>query len=169
MSNKKAAKAKEPDAVWRTSGGKALLSKWLKDEVLPDSMQPTDVYIMSTEFKKFKYANFVTNLWTLPKSVRQQNLSAAFDQNALANDQRLFPTPSIMDWGYLRWQGSEAERLLKSNVNSKNERMAPQKLHYESQPEYQLFTSKLFREHLYQEVHSRREKSYWLYKKKQQK
>jgi hypothetical protein len=114
---------------------KPSLSKWLEDELLPDSMQPKDVYLMSTEFKKFKYANFVTNLWTLLKSIRQQKLSVAFDRNALSNDQRLFPTPSITDHRYLRWQDSEAERLLKRDVNeSKNLRMPPQKLH-ESQPE----------------------------------
>jgi hypothetical protein len=66
------------------------------------------------------------------------------------------------------WQDSEAERLLKIDIEAGGIAAAlhePQKL-WKSRSEYQAFPLNVFRKHIHQETRAEIEKSYWLHNKK---
>eukprot|EP00957_Ditylum_brightwellii_P122066 9308971-Ditylum_brightwellii.AAC.1 len=64
------------------------------------------------------------------------------------------------------WNGSEAQKLLKENIQQNlHKSMKPRSL-WLSRPEYMKFDSKTFRKHIYQEMWSIKEMPYWIYKKK---
>ena len=66
---------------------------------------------------------------------------------------------------YPRWGGSIAERLLKVDIDvGKHEIMKPRHLQA-TRTEYSFYPPKVFRDHVQQEIHGRRERSYWLAQK----
>ena len=62
---------------------------------------------------------------------------------------------------YPRWDGSEAARLLKLDIEAgEHLKLTPVKLH-EKRVEYKALPLHVFRDHIYQEKRSRMEGSYW--------
>jgi hypothetical protein len=75
------------------------------------------------------------------------------------------PVAATTPQGYPRWDGSDAQRLLRHDIDKKrNEEYTPSQLR-DKRPEYQAFPLKVFRDHIQQELRSRREKGYWLNRK----
>jgi len=99
--------------------------------------------------------------------IEKQQAKADFDSKALASDRHVHPPPAITSRGYPRWCGSEAERLLKADIDDGNlTGIKPKDLH-QSRPEYQAFPLKVFRDHIAQETRSRLGRSYWQNRKQQ--
>jgi hypothetical protein len=74
----------------------------------------------------------------------------------------LRPLPARTSKGYPRWDGSDAERLLKEDADEGlTNSIKPSDLH-ETRPEYQAFPLKTFRDHIHQENRSRTGKAYWM-------
>jgi hypothetical protein len=164
-------KAKETakELVWFHSVAKAILKKDLEEGRIPDSVKAREAYGLNPEFRKFPFKNFSTNFNNLRARVNKFQDSAAFDINALANDQRLYPPAAITSRGYPFWPNSEARRLLKADVDKgKHNEMTPQELHGE-EPAYQVFPLPVFRQHIYQEVRGRKERAYWQHRKQNKK
>jgi len=83
--------------------------------------------------------------------------------------QRKLQTDADTRCGYPRWDGSDAQRLLKLDMNyGKHNHMQPSVLH-KSQQENQKFPLKVFRDHIHQEIWSRNQKSYWLNREQKEK
>jgi hypothetical protein len=151
---------KAPD--WKDSDAKELLKKDIEEGRVTEVMMAREVYAMHPEFDIYKFQNFANNLKSLRALVKRNKESAAFDSAALANDQGNHPRPAMTAAGLPRWYESDAERLLKVDVNQlQHETMTPQALH-ESRPEHQVFSLHIFRQHIQQESRSRKEKNYWL-------
>ena len=96
---------------------------------------------------------------------------ALVDSNAVANDRRAHPKNNDGNAlrSYPHWDGSEAQRLLKLDVDDgTHERLLPRELH-QARVEYQAYPLDVFRKHIHQETRSRRETAYWLVKKQQKK
>jgi hypothetical protein len=157
---KKKKKGKKPK--WETSEAKKLLQKDLEEGRVTAQMAPDEVYAMKDEYREFKYENFRNNLLTLKKKAEQNGDSAAFDSAALANDEKIYPRPATAAAGYPRWDRSDAERLLKVDVDKgKHAQMTPQKLRA-CETAYEEFPLEVFRKHIYQETRSRKDTAYWM-------
>jgi len=67
--------------------------------------------------------------------------------------------------GYPRWQGSEAEALLKIEIDDgEHMKMKPEELH-KTRKEYEDFLLTVFRKHIYQAIRSCKDTAYHLAKK----
>jgi hypothetical protein len=151
---------------WRNSDAKKLLLEWILEGRVA-GMKPKQVYALDDIFKPFKYDNFVGNLNRLRKKVGTRLVLVEFDQAAFDHDQLLYPTSATTQRGYPRWPGHEAKRLLKEDIDEgKHETMTPLALYKTRPAEYGQFPLDVFRDHLYQEVRGRKERGYWLNKKK---
>jgi hypothetical protein len=120
---------------------------------------------MRPEYEPYR-KNFGTNLRSLQKTIRENQAKADSDSAALAHDRHLFPPSANTSLGYPRWDGSVAQRLLREDVEAGLTRRYEPKELYQMQPEYQAFPLVVFRDHIYQEERSRRDRNYWLNKDK---
>jgi hypothetical protein len=151
----------EPD--WRHSEAKKLLSQLIARGDIPrdGSMKPKIVWnafcLPRHEFLFFKYPNFPSRLRSLLKTYNGKVDRAGTDVDALAHDRILFPKATHNHRGEPRWEGSEAERLLKLDVDDqKHKTVKPIEL-YKSRPEYyEHYPLEIFRNHIYQEVRLRK-------------
>ena len=151
---------KKKPVPWRNSKAKKLLRKdIIKGKC--DGKGPQEVYKMRPEYKPYVYERFRDNLRALRAKIKEEQELAAFDMAALAHDLAIYPTPDASPHGYPRWAGSEAERKLKLAITEGTHKdMTPLHLH-QSEPEFDEFPLRVFRNHLYQELRSRAERAYW--------
>ena len=144
---------------WRYSEAKKQLIKDILDGTL-DGKGPGEVHEFRPEYKERKYENFRTNLNNLRKALKEQRARADSDDAALAHDEALNLRTNSKP--YPRWQGTEAERLLKLAIdNGQHIIMQPQELK-NTCAEYEPYPLKVFRDHIQQELRSRTERPYWL-------
>ena len=130
-------------------------------------IRPKKVYEMHVEYKQYKYDRFRSNLNNLRASVKKHQARADSDSADLEHDMRLHPPVTVNPRGCQRWEGSDAERLLKEDRVKVRaglvEARKPRELH-QSRPEFQAFPLTVFRDHIYQEDRDVRARSYWLNK-----
>ena len=158
-------KKKEKELEWKNSKAKKLLWKDLMNEDIPldaHEMSPEDVYLQRPEFSDFPYEQFRDRLNYLRKRIIEDKKLSASDSAALAHDRRIHPKKATNHRGEPRWEGSEAERLLKLDMdNKKHEVMKPKKLHQSRKEYYENYPLSVFRGHIYQEEKSRKFMAYW--------
>jgi len=156
-----AAAANEPDEKgdWSKSEAKQILLGMLRDGSIPltsEEMGPQVAYMTDAEFAKWPYTQFRDRLNDYRKSIRGKKVRASFDEEALLHDRSLFPKQSTTSSGKPRWEGSEAERLLKLDVEEgKHNNRRPEGLYF-TKLEYTEFDLEVFRRHIYQEVETRK-------------
>jgi hypothetical protein len=122
-------------------------------------MKPAAIHPLRIEYQNVKYENFSANLNRLRKTLGSQSDEALFDDAAVAHDRQLHP---IRCNNPPHWDGSEDQRLLKIDINTgKHLRMQPR----QENDAYQVFSLDVFRNHIHQEVRSRKESPYWVAKK----
>ena len=151
----------EPD--WRKSEAKKILLQLIERGDIPSdgSMAPKVVWnafcLPRHEFVEFTYMRFPSRLQSLWKSHNDRVLHTTGDSAALVHDRLLFPAATHNHRGEPRWEGSEAQRLLKLDVDEQNhETMTPIQL-YRSRPEYyENYPLLVFQKHIYQEVRLRK-------------
>jgi hypothetical protein len=151
---------------------KALLIADIQEGKVPPTMSPKVVYSMRVEYRRqVEYRQFRTNLNNLRKSLKAVNDRAIVDRAAVAHDQqrRLVHQNITLaaSSSHHRWDASEAQRLLKLDVNNEMHRtMAPKELRM-TRCEYKAFPLNVFRKHIHQEVRSRKETAYWQVRRRQ--
>mmetsp|Transcript_174 Transcript_174/g.382 ORF Transcript_174/g.382 Transcript_174/m.382 type:complete len:187 (-) Transcript_174:111-671(-) len=154
-----APKNKEP-TPWEIA--KPLLRDWYLNGTITDAMKPSQVYLLQPQFTDVKYERFRANFSKLKKGIRENRQRAAADEAGFRRDMAIYKLAKDTD-GY--WDGSEAQILLKKDIEEKrHEEMKPEHL-WLSRPEYKLFDLKKFRGHIHQELRQKRETTYWIYKK----
>jgi hypothetical protein len=162
--------ASDPPSPWRNSHAKQLLKEDIVEGRVSSSMPVKDVYEMRpTWYKRYKFNNFKTNLNGLRKRIRKDKDRADEDLAAYLHDMQIPPTPPMAPRAaaYPRWQDSEAEQLLKSDIEAgTGTSLKPEPL-WKSRAEYQSFPLAVFRKHIYQELRAEAETGYWLNKKKE--
>lgn len=141
------------------SDAKRILEAELKNGSIPldsSDMAPDVVYFQHPEFATYPYETFRDNLNKLRKKVKAKKTRSELDSLALRHDRKSHPKPEKNNRGEPRWEGSEAERLLKLDVdNGKHNTMTPQNLH-KSRNEYEDYALTVFRKHIHQEVKTRK-------------
>lgn len=147
-------------ANWGGSNAKNLIAQDIIDghiPALPTQINVEDIfenlysghpYFDNFPFDKERYR---TRIQSLRAAVEKHSRWASFDDQALLHDIALNPTATHDVRGHLRWDGSEAQRLLPidlaNNKHMENEFNTPKKL-WLSNPEYTKFTLTVFRGHI---------------------
>jgi hypothetical protein len=150
---------------------KEILRQYIIDRKVTRAMKSREVYEMRPEFQQYRFARFSDNLRNLFDVLERNDKRAEADAAALAHDRTIHPVgpETAKGCGYPRWEGSDAQRLLKMDIDAgRNKEFKPKELH-KSRMEYQAFPLHVFRDHIYQETRDRLGKSYWLDRKKNQK
>jgi hypothetical protein len=149
---------------WQNSYAKKLVHQDILDGKVVVSMMPKEVLAMRPEYEPYG-KNFGTNLRNLQKAIRENQAKADSDSAALAHDRRVYPPSANTSQGCPRWDGSEAERLLRKDVDEGLTSTYQPKVLHQMRPEYQALALAVFREHIHQEKRSRLNRGYWLNKK----
>jgi len=153
-----------PADPWKYSKARDLLEKDIKDGTVDATMHPAQVFIMRPEFSEFDYDFFAKRLETLQESLGELKTLAHIDARALAHDLALGMRKNSKP--YPLWQGSCAERLLKEDLDDGLDLiMKPEKLKGK-RPEYDPWPLDVFRNHIHQELRARKERPYWLGRRK---
>jgi len=153
---------------WQHSEAKQILKKDIVEGRVTDEMDPEEVFEMHGGlYHEYEFKNFKTNLGDLKEALKKQFGKAVSDHLALWNDithrPRNGPTDSTRPCP--RWEGSEAERLLKLDMEEGlHEQMRPSDLFF-SRPEYAPWPLEVFRDHIYQGSRSELETPYWMAKR----
>ena len=155
---------RKPPTPWEIA--KPILRKYYLDGDITDAMKPKEVWEMQPEFLAVKYENFRTNFATMKRSIKVHKDRADMDETGFLHDMALYTLAKDSD-GY--WDGSEAQKLLRADIERNcHQRMKPELL-WITRTQYQEFPLKKFRDHIHQELRSKRETNYWIVKKKKMK
>jgi hypothetical protein len=154
---------------WKDSEAKMLLQQDILDGKVTASMKPKEVFEMRAEYKVYGMKNFRPNLYSLRSSISANQQKADSDAVALVHDRRIHPKVAHTPKGYPRWDGSEAQRLLKEDMESSGTNRFEPSVLRETRPEYEVFPLKVFRDHIYQEARMKTGSSYWMNKAKEKK
>ena len=124
----------KPPTAWEIA--KPILQRHYLDGTVTDAMKPKDVWQMQPEFSAVRYENFRNNFARLKRTTKEHKDRADLDEAWFRHDTAIYALAKDID-GY--WDGSEAQRLLKEDIEQKrNERSKPADL-WKSRPEYQNF------------------------------
>ena len=122
-------------------------------------------------FDHFPYQpHFSSRLRTLREKVMERDNRADRDAEALAHDRTFFPEPTLNTKGQPHWPTSSAMSRLTRDIDKKRHlRMTKKKL-YLSRPEHwQKYDLRTFRQHVHQEIRSRKFEKYIRDKRSKQK
>ena len=107
--------------------------------------------------------NFASRLRAVKKDSASKIARAEVDKENLTEFRRQCPVQEFNSLGEPRWEGSEAQCLLKMALEEITKRSAEQmkellepKVLYQTEPSYQKFSLDKFPDHIYQEMRSRR-------------
>ena len=86
---------------------------------ITSEMEPWDVYLQRLEFAEFdgNYKNFPGHLRDARKQIICKNSRSALDSAALAHDCEIYPKAAYNHRGEPRWEWSEAEWLLRQDMD----------------------------------------------------
>ena len=145
---------------WRKSEAKKQLIKDIKNGTI-EGWGPKEVHLFRPFYEERPYENFRNNLRNLRKSLKDLQSLADEDAAALAHDEALDHLRKNSN-PYPLWHGSEAERLLKLDIdNGLHKQMHPSELKA-TRNEYKPWPRKVFGDHIQQELRARRERPYWM-------
>jgi len=151
---------REKYEFWCACGARDELDKLLRDETIPINrvlMGPKIAYKVSPVFQKVEYVYFRNKLNDMRNKYKERRAWAEEDDFDLQGDLLLKPRPTYDVNGKPTWNGSEAQKLLRQDLpkylkkKKKNPQYMPRDLQ-KTRPEYQKFTLKKFRKHIYQET-----------------
>ena len=145
---------------------KPILEKMYLMGEITDSMRRGVVHKLRPEFEAVPINNFGNNWNRLKATVRELRRRAIIDDCSLFHDRILHPIDTTDP---KRWDGTEAQRLLKQDIEDDfHKHFTPKEL-WLSRKEYQVFDIEIFQPHVNQEVRSKLETNYWLVKKEKKK
>lgn len=154
---------------WRNSVAKRLLLQDLEDGTIPlDSaaMSAAEAYLRRKEYQLHDFGQFRDRLHDLRKQIHGKKTRSMQEMEALEHDMRIVSNRARNEHGTIRWEGTEAERLLRKDVEDGKDNTMPAQALWKSQDAYQIFTLDVFRGHIYQE-HRRQTFRGWLSNYKQ--
>jgi len=153
---------------WATSKERKILAKDIAEGAVPPTMWPREVREMHGGiYKQWPASDFRGCLRTLRKSVGKDQERALSDNQAFVQYRLNHPVVAANDGSrkYPRWNGSDAERMLKEDIESGAlVSMRPRELRL-SRSEYQKWPLQVFRGHIHQEIRSKVETPYWMAKR----
>ena len=154
---------KEPKIKWKNSKARQNLYKELTGGNIPRDAKDSngrfmvpllkDIYNMHEEYKLYDPKKFSSHLSSLRTQYHERMMRDAMDIGAFDNYRRNHQPSLFSHHGYPEWQGSEAQRLLKIDLEAKKQDTMSRMDLWDSKPEfYEHFPLKVFRDKLNQEV-----------------
>ena len=141
---------------WQTCTAKRLLTEDILTGLIPGNMPAKEVYELRPEYKATEWRLFSSRLRSLRKQIETSKQQSNNDAAALLHDCQLYPKKTHNELGLPNWDGSAAQTLLKTDIdNNRHTELKPKEL-YATRAEYQIFTLKVFRGHIHQEVKRRK-------------
>ena len=111
------------------------------------------IYSIRPEFSQYSYEKFSGRIASVRKTVRDFMTRAAKDKERFDTFKSLNPVSKISHKEYIQWQGSEAQELLRQDIQEKNHEKMSKIDHWGSRVEYFTeFPLDAFRDKLYQEI-----------------
>jgi hypothetical protein len=122
--NNNNSKFEEPEIGWAKSRATKLLYMDVKTGIVPsdaivDRKRTTDnnhVFIMHEEYASWSYKKFSSRLAGIRRIIKSKNGRAEDDQKAFDKFFENNEVSTMSHKGYIQWQGSEAQWLLKKNI-----------------------------------------------------
>ena len=150
----------EPEIPWAESKARELLRQDIIDEVVPRepcaSMPSNVIFTSRPEYAEYGYADFCNRLSRLRAQVKRDIKRTDEDLAAFLNFKANNPIHKITAHGYPEWDGSYAQKCLKKDIgDGLHEMLEPQEL-WLYREEYDDFPLKVFKDHIYQEVKTRK-------------
>lgn len=149
-------------ALWRFSDARQIIAQDIVDGIIPlddDDFDSQDLFENLWSHKQ-AFANFPYDkdryddrIKSMQRQVKGAQDWAFTDHAALMKDRLKYPVGAFNCQGKPRWDGSDAQRLLKidlANEKHLEEGYAPKKL-WLSRPAYKLFGLTVFRKHIDQQ------------------
>ena len=159
-SSKKKGVKKKAINPWHKA--KRMLHQDYLDDFVTEDTEMKDTYNLQPEYQACEFQKFKTNYKAMMKRINKDKERAERDIMAYNKDTRIY---TIAKDDPMQWHGSDAEFFLKQDVkNGLHEEMKPMQLHQTCE-EYQKFSVKVFRKHIYQETRKNNDSNYWLVKK----
>ena len=139
---------------WAKSKAKEMLMSDIKHgnvSIIPLANDAKAVFSMHDKFQDYLFKNVRNNLKRLRESMSDNANYSTFDSEALKRDRLLYPI-DVVDplTGKPRWDGSDAQKLLTSDIMNKRHDCSSRRELWLSRPEYQTFTLDVFRKHVEQ-------------------
>lgn len=162
--NQEKKEKEEPKIKWESSNAKKLLRKDIlegrvplqaRDEGGRSTMKLETIYKMRPEYAEYRYSKFSSRLSSLRKTITDWKNRASLDQEAFDNFKQNHPTtnPFSRRGGYIQWQGSDAQKLLKEDIeDGRHLSMSKVDLHSSRVEYYENFPLDVFRDKLNQEI-----------------
>lgn len=161
---------------WGNSAAKKYLHKQFRDGAIStnysrDDGGPGPRAVWDTHckghpaFKGMIYNDtFASRLRLVKQDAIKKKKRAEVDHQNYDNFRKHFPIPSTNIRGEPRWQGSEAERLLKEDIEyilmlddeTEKKKMLEPKVFHKSRPQFLEYSLDVFRDHIYQEQRLRK-------------
>jgi hypothetical protein len=160
---------------WEHSAAKKFLVKDLKSGLIP--LEPNNPfprvlwahYSNLVEFADVSKTQFSTNIQNLRKLIKQKKDRSAEEEAALTRDRlHFFPRPPTNHRGEPHWDCSASKPLLSQDIDAgKHNDLEPREL-WMTRPEYyqEYPNHAVFRKHIYQEIRTRKFRSYLEFKAK---
>lgn len=150
----------EPKISWAKSKARALLYNDITCGNVPLNqkedgrrMKLIDIYNLRPEFQEYSYKKFSSRVSSLRRTIRNAYDRASWDQEAFTNFVSNHQPAFFSHKGYIQWQGSDAQRCLKEDLEAGLHESMEKKELYKSRPEYyENFPLSQFRDKLSQET-----------------
>lgn len=147
---------------WNLSLARDLLILDVKEGRITGSTTLKDAHNARPEYMHYQEAAFKGYLETIIGQMGNKESRAERDDSAVKQFRQLHPKPATNHRGEPRWEGSAAEAKLKAVVDKgehKQKDVKPRHLR-DTDEDFQAFQPKTFRNHIYQEVKSRKFQNY---------
>ena len=153
-------RARRPRTAWERA--KPTLCREYLAGTVTDAMAPRVVWNSQQLYRDVPYKRFRDNFRAMKNGIAANRERANDEADMLQADLGLY---NLARENPDRWDGSEAQALLKQDLEALDEPVQPKVLR-ETREEYKKFTLKEFREHIQQEGRAKRETNYWIVRKK---
>ena len=145
----------EEDKEWQHSEKKRVLTKMITDEEIPSTMKPKQAYheLWLERHGYMEKETFKRRLYALRQQMKKYEYYAFVDNASYAHDAAYWEkNPKDNDDAEPRWDGSEAQRIVREAVTAGTHQLDPPKIYHQSHDAFKIFSLKKFRQHLHQEA-----------------
>jgi hypothetical protein len=139
--------------TWRNSEARRILNEGLQSGDIPFDADPHALYESRLEFQAFPFNQFRERFCYIQKTIKEGKDASASDLAALISDRMNHLVQNNDVFGKKRrWEGSDAEKLLRSDVSQNFDRtMRPIELWHSRHEYYDFYPLEVFRKHIDQE------------------
>ena len=103
-------------------------------------------------FQQYAKGNFYTNFRNLKSGIDAEKIAVAFDRLGFEQEEKKWPINETLANGEMRWQKSEAQRLIRLDLKNISKKNWKPRQFYHSRLEYQSWSLDSFRNFYYEEM-----------------